>query len=729
MGAMIATAESLDPLALLKRHWGYDGFLPSQAEAVGSVMAGRDTLVILPTGGGKSMCYQLPALALPGTALVVSPLLALMKDQVDALVAAGVAAAAFNSAMGAEERRSVVRRYREGALKLLYVSPEGLASEGLQELLGESRISFIAVDEAHCVSQWGHEYRADYRGLGRLRDRFPNAPMHAYTATATPIVRDDIVESLRMREPTRVVGSFERGNLTYRTIYRRELMTQLLEVVGRHRNEAGIVYAISRKEVERLAAALQAKGVRALPYHAGMDAETRRIHQERFSSEDVDVIVATVAFGMGIDRSNVRYVVHAGMPKSLENYQQEAGRAGRDRLEAECVLIYSAQDLLSWRRIMGEPATEYDHRAHEKLNEVYRFARALGCRHRFLVEYFGEPYGKPNCGACDVCLDEHEVLPDSVVMAQKILSGVARLQERYGAHHVVEMLRGSKAEKILANGHDRLSTYGLLSAYAAPEVLDWIEQLVALGFLERRGEYQALGLTPEGRRAMKGEVPLKLSLPRKSEKSARQEAPREGLAPEDEPLFEALRAWRKEAASAAGVPPYVIFGDVTLRAIAHQRPGTPAALRRCKGVGEQKLERYGSAVLAVVAPFGPKDLSSDEPAASFFDAPRRGASPAAAPSRGQKDAAFALFAEGLSVAEVAGALGRAASTVESYLEAYVAETGVDGPEPWLTREAFETILATATRLGAERLRPIHEALGERFTYAEIRLALAIAANR
>ncbi|MFP5504486.1 MAG: RecQ family ATP-dependent DNA helicase, partial [Candidatus Sericytochromatia bacterium] len=509
---------------LLRRHWGYETFLPNQGEAVSHVLAKRDSLVILPTGGGKSMCYQLPALAMKGLAVVVSPLVSLMKDQVDALRASGVAAATLNSSLSAEERRDVARSVREGSLKLLYVSPEGLGAGMIMDLLREAEIAFFAIDEAHCISQWGHEYRPDYRLLGELRAQFPGVGIHAFTATATPAVRDDIVKNLKLEDAAVVVGSFDRPNLIYRATYRHDTLGQIEGVLARHPGEAGIVYCISRKEVEQVAEALAKRGHKALPYHAGLPQEVRRANQEAFSSEHVDLIVATVAFGMGIDRSNVRFVIHAGMPKAIENYQQEAGRAGRDRLEAECVLFYSAQDLLSWKRIMGAAESDYDQLVHQKLGEMYRFARTLTCRHKFLVNYFGQDFAHGDCGACDVCFGEHAELEDALVTSQKILSAVARVRERFGARYVAEVLKGSNTEKIRQNGHDQLSTYGLLSSYQIHDITDWIDQLITQGFLVREGEYQTLSMTEEGRRLMKGDGQVRLNLPRPESKSKAKKA-------------------------------------------------------------------------------------------------------------------------------------------------------------------------------------------------------------
>ncbi len=729
----------------MRRYWGYEEYLPDQAEAVSHVLAHRDSLVILPTGGGKSMCYQLPALGMDGMAVVVSPLVSLMKDQVDSLVSNGIAAATLNSSLSAEEKREVARKVRLGELKLLYVSPEGLGAGFAMELLEEATISFFAIDEAHCISQWGHEYRPDYRLLGELRGRFPGVGIHGFTATATPAVRDDIVRSLNLRDAAQVVGSFDRPNLMYRATYRNDMIGQVEEVLARHKGEAGIIYCISRKEVESLAETLRKKGHKAVPYHAGLAQEVRKRNQEAFSSERVDLVVATVAFGMGIDRSNVRFVIHAGMPKAIENYQQEAGRAGRDRLEAECILFYSAQDLLAWKRIMGAPQSEYDQLANNKLSEMYRFARTLTCRHRFLVNYFGQDFPHEDCGACDVCLNEHAEMEDAVVTSQKILSCVARVQQRFGARHVAEVLKGANTERIRQLGHDQLSTHGLLSAYSVNDISDWIDQLITQGFLVREGEYLTLSMTEEGRRLMKGDGQVRLNLPRKeapkSKSSKKAAAGGITLAPAEEAIFEALREWRREVARERGVPPYVILNDATLRELAHLRPAGMHALMGVKGIGVSKAESFGETLLALLAEQAaahgltqapaPAGLPLAAPSAVVSDDGEedglRGAA-AKARANSQREAAFDGFRAGRTIDEVAAATGRAASTVEGYLMEFIQEVGVAGPEPWVPREVYDRVLDTATRIQADRMKPIFEALGEEVSYGAIRLTLAIRAS-
>ncbi|HEY9899337.1 MAG TPA: DNA helicase RecQ [Pantanalinema sp.] len=725
-------------LDLLRRHWGYDSFLPNQAEAVRSVMERRDCLVILPTGGGKSMCYQLPALALDGMAVVVSPLLALMKDQVDALLSNGIAAATLNSSLSADEKRRTYQAIREGAIKLLYLSPERLAAPDVHDLLKSTPISFFAVDEAHCVSQWGHEFRPDYRNLARLREWFPEVGIHAYTATATEAVREDVVRALGMNDALTLVGSFDRPNLLYRAEYRKDMLAQVRAVLDRHAGEAGVIYCIRRADVESLCETLQGLGYKALPYHAGLSTETRRHNQEAFSTERVDLIVATVAFGMGIDRSNVRFVIHTGMPKAIENYQQEAGRAGRDRLEAECVLLYGAADPMAWRTIQGEPRSDYDRLALDKINEMYRFCRTLTCRHRFLVGYFGQEFEGDNCGACDVCLGEHAVLPDSLVVAQKILSCVARVKERFGARYVAEVLKGSKTAKVLQNGHDQLTTYGLLAEYQLTDIGDWIDQLTGLDFLVREGEFHTLRLTAGGWALLKGEASVQLTLPRQVERKAparRSGAEGVALSPQEESLFQELRTWRRAIAQERGVPPYLILGDATLKELAHHRPGSSLALRGIKGIGEAKARDLGDRLLEIIAHQAQALGLSPAVEAPLVSLPRASV-PAPEPAaerpgrpNPQREAAFEAFRAGSTVDEVVSRTGRAASTVEGYLLEFVQDENVTRPEPWLSRATYARVVEAAARLQAERLKPIYEDLGERVSYGDIRLALAIRANQ
>ena len=594
---------------ILERYWGYHSFRPLQREAMEAVLSGRDSLLVLPTGGGKSICFQAPAMMSDGLAVIVSPLISLMKDQVDTLVGNGVPAALYNSSLGSEQKSEVARGLREGKFRLLYVAPERLVGDGgdgFLNLLSARPLSFVAVDEAHCISQWGHDFRPEYRQLAKLRERWPALSLHAYTATATARVRRDIVSQLGLRDVTELVGSFDRPNLVYRVLARSALKAQILEVLERHRGQAGIIYCSSRKEVDSLAQWLSDTGWRARPYHAGMADDDRHRNQDAFLNEEIDLIVATVAFGMGIDRSDVRFVIHAGAPQSLEHYQQESGRAGRDGLEAECVLIASGADFLKWR-MMLEKNGELSEARRGLLRDIERYAASVGCRHKRLVSYFGETFTKDDCGACDYCLGELETVADAVTVARKILSCVARVGQRFGAAHVTNVLRGSDSEQVRSRGHHELSVFGLMKDATIDELRGYVDQLLAHGLLQQAGdEYPILQLTADGLALLKdGGAAPDLSLARQKRPDRRQQkrarVETEGWEGVDRDLFEELRVLRLEIARRRRVPPYVIFHDTTLREIARSKPKTKEELRHVYGVGDRKAEDLGDLVLAVVA--------------------------------------------------------------------------------------------------------------------------------
>jgi len=462
MSSETETALSQSPSEILKQYWGYDAFRPLQREAIDCALSGTDSVVVLPTGGGKSLCYQVPAICKAKVAVVVSPLISLMKDQVDGLNASGIAAASINSALSDHEKRLVANDVETGKLQLLYMAPERLVLPSTIAFLQRVGVAFFAIDEAHCISSWGHDFRPEYRKMGELKQHFPGVSVHAFTATATARVRSDIAKQLNLTGAKTLVDSFDRENLLYRVHRRGDTLAQVREVIDRHADQSGIVYCISRKEVENVAATLNELGYKAKPYHAGLSAADRSAHQDQFINEQIDIIVATVAFGMGIDKSNVRFVVHTGMPKSLEAYQQESGRAGRDGLQSECMYAYCTRNL---------------------------------CRHRMLVEYFGQEFEKKSCDGCDVCLNELDSVPDSLIISQKIISCVHRVDQRFGVGHVAKVLTGSGAARILELGHDKLSTYGLLSDHPAATVSDWVGQLVGQGFLVKFGEYNVLHIS------------------------------------------------------------------------------------------------------------------------------------------------------------------------------------------------------------------------------------------
>src|SRR3984893_3797362 len=603
-GPTVARSRFLDAL---KRYWGYDAFRPRQEEIVRALASGRDVCVVMPTGGGKSLCYQLPAVLQENrTAVVSSPLTALMPSQLAPLRQRGIPAVFLNSAVVEADRRELKQKAIAGEYRLMYVSPERALMDGTADWLRQVPLSFFAIDEAHCISQWGHDFRPEYRQLATLKTRFRRASLHAYTATATERVRADIIEQLGLQEPTVLVGSFDRANLLYRVRPKLDVTAQITETLRRHKGEASIVYSISRKDTEHIAEYLRSEGIHAAHYHAGMEADERRATQDRFAAEEIDVVVATVAFGMGIDRSDIRCVIHAALPKSIEAYQQETGRAGRDSLPAECVLFYSAADVIRWRNLMersaAESATPPEVLESGKLllEEVRRFATVVRCRHAALSAYFGETYQPASCGACDFCLGEVEGVADSTVLAQKVLSCVARVEQRFGVEHVVDVLSGASSERVRRLSHEKLSTYGLLKDVPRKTLTNLVYQLVDAGLLERTpGDRPTLRLNALSWEVMRGRRAVTL-LQAKATKSKRTRIEEESWHDVDEALFESLRKLRREIAAERSVPAYVILHDATRRELASVRPTTVEALRYIRGMGERKLTDFGARVVECI---------------------------------------------------------------------------------------------------------------------------------
>jgi ATP-dependent DNA helicase RecQ len=596
----------MELLEALNRHWGYERFRPNQEEAMTCVLGDQDSVVVLPTGGGKSLCYQAPAICRGGLAIVISPLISLMKDQVDSLRTSGISAAFINSSQTHEEHRRVANAVREGSLQLLYIAPERLVQDRTIEFLKGANVSFFAIDEAHCISEWGHDFRPEYRSLKMLRKHFPGVALHAYTATATEQVRADIVKQLGLKKSKLIIGSFDRPNLFFRAERMDDRMIQVREVLRRHRNESGIIYCTSRKAVDGLSAQLNAKGYRTLPYHAGLDAGERSRNQEAFIQESCDTIVATVAFGMGIDKSNVRYVIHCGMPKSLENYQQESGRAGRDGLDADCVLFYSMADYARWKATIEEASVDNREASHATLEAMLTYSTGVGCRHKILVEYFGQNFNSESCNACDVCTGEAELVDDALIVGQKILSSVVRQGQRFGVGYTAMVLKGSKDKRVRSNGHDKLSTYGILSDYPVQIIRDWIEQLGSQGFLEWVGEYCVLAIGCRGHELLRGELAPTLlrasdSQARLSKYVARNRISWKNV---DRDLFDNLRVLRQKLSVQAGVSSDFIFSDDTLRQLATKKPTTLGELRGVHGFGDKRLADYGQAFLACITNCG-----------------------------------------------------------------------------------------------------------------------------
>jgi ATP-dependent DNA helicase RecQ len=591
---------------VLQSVFGYPAFRGEQQAIIEHVAGGGDALVLMPTGGGKSLCYQIPALLRDGCAIVVSPLIALMQDQVDALRQLGVEAAFLNSSLDAAAQREVERRFAAGALKLLYVAPERLLTERCLDLVARAGVALFAIDEAHCVSQWGHDFRPEYRQLTLLHERFPSIPRIALTATADAPTRREIVERLALESAREFVASFDRPNIRYRVVEKDDARRQLKDFLGAHAGESGIVYCLSRRKVDEISEWLSGEGVTALPYHAGMDAGLRARNQQRFLREDGVVMVATIAFGMGIDKPDVRFVAHVDLPKSMEGYYQETGRAGRDGLPAEAWLCYGLADVVTLAQFIAQSESGEERKRVErrKLDELLGYAETTACRRQRLLAYFGETLAEP-CGNCDNCLDPPETW-DASIVAQKALSCVYRTGQRFGVGHLTTVLRGEADERVRSLGHDRLSTFGVGAELDKQQWRGVFRQLVAIGLLTPDDEgYGTLRLTPASRAVLRGEQPVHLrrQADRGERRARRQQARGErtraslDIAAHEAPLWDALRGLRARLAKEQGVPAYVIFHDATLLAMLRERPQTLGALGAISGVGERKLERYGEAFL------------------------------------------------------------------------------------------------------------------------------------
>ena len=596
----------MELLGTLKRVFGYDAFRPLQEEIIRASLAGRDTFALLPTGGGKSLCFQLPALLREGLTVVVSPLIALMKDQVDALTAAGVPATLLNSTIGEAGSRERLRQLFNGAYRMLYVAPERLMVPTFLEKLRQWNVALIAIDEAHCISEWGHDFRPEYRQIARLRTELPGVPFMALTATATERVRVDIEQQLHLKNPGIFVGSFNRENLTYRVLHKQSPTRQVISFLKNRRKESGIVYCQSRKACESLAESLTAEGIAARPYHAGLPDKERAENQEFFLRDKVRIICATIAFGMGINKPNVRFVIHYDLPKNIEGYYQETGRAGRDGLPGECVLLFSAGDVAKQINFIDELTDPEQRRiARTQLQTMVHYAESAGCRRRELLNYFGERYAAVNCGSCDNCLEPRETW-DGTVSAQKLLSCVWRAREAshrkdasFGLNHHAEVLTGADTERVRKWSHHQLTTYGVGREHSRPQWNFIGRELIRLGLLRlASGEFPTVEITSEGIEVLRKRQPVPLTkLPAKDgavESDARPKAKRTGDIACDEMLFEKLRRLRREIADSLEVAAYIVFGDVALREMARDYPVTENAMRKISGVGERKLDQFGA---------------------------------------------------------------------------------------------------------------------------------------
>ncbi len=702
-------------LDLLKTHFGYDTFLPHQAEIIDSVMAGKDSFVLLPTGGGKSLCYQLPALALDGLTLVVSPLIALMKDQVDGLLANGIAAGFINSTLTPGQIVKAQERVRQGGIKILYVAPERAVLPEFQRFLASLKVSLIAIDEAHCVSEWGHDFRPDYRQLKALRDCCPDAPVIALTATATRRVRDDVLSQLGLRNPGIFISSFDRPNLGYSVVPKKKAFAALVEILKRHQAESAIVYCGSRKSTESIAQNLSEIGLKAEPYHAGMDPELRRTTQERFIRDDVPIVVATIAFGMGIDKPDVRSVVHYDLPKSIEGYYQETGRAGRDGLPSECVLFYSAGDRSKQEYFINQiddPAEQA--RARAKLQQMLTFAELRTCRRRYLLDYLGEDYLADECGGCDVCTTPRERV-DVTELAQKVLSAVIRTGEVFGAKHVLNVLLGSTSDQVTAKRHDQLTVFGIASQSSAEELKDLLADLHTEGLATTSNDqYRSISVTSKGRSFLKDRETLVLDRLMTSSSPTRAN---NNSTDYDARLFGELSELRKQLADERGVPAYIIFGNRSLQDMARKVPRTTEQFAEVSGVGEAKLREFSQPFLEAIGSHverhGMPELRDDGPPVSKIRPEVIGES---------FRESGRLVSSGLSLNEVAQRRNLKETTVLGHLERLAAVGVLIDPQSVMpSPDRVVRIEEAFANLGHDVLRPVRDELGEEFSYDELRL--------
>ncbi len=711
-------------LGPLRQYFGFTSFRPLQEEIIRDVLADKDVFALLPTGGGKSLCFQLPALTRPGLTVVVSPLIALMKDQVDALQASGVAATFLNSSLNAGESRTRLRGLHNGEYRLLYVAPERLMLSGFLADLQKWNVNLLAVDEAHCISEWGHDFRPEYRQLADLRALFPRAPVMALTATATERVRTDIVRLLKLREASCYVASFNRPNLTYRVMAKAGPYEQTLSFIRARPGDSGIVYCQSRKTAETVAERLTVDGVKAASYHAGMEAGGRARNQELFRRDEVRVICATIAFGMGINKPNVRFVIHHDLPKNIEGFYQETGRAGRDGLPGECLLLFSAGDVVKQTRFIDEKSDPQEQRvAREQLQQMIHYAEIATCRRAFLLEYFGEASRDSNCGGCDNCLAPRETY-DGTLAAQKFLSCVYRIREKsgfdLGLNHIIEVLAGADTEKIRKWRHDQLSTYGLGRELNRPDWQAIGRELIRLGYLRQSTDrYAVVELTPEGLAALSRRTKITLTKPAVAPEPAKHRA---GEIACDDVLFDRLRQLRKRLADEQDVPPYIIFSDVSLRQMARNYPANEGEFARVSGVGERKLREFGKVFLADIADHlrsNPRQMFADD----SFSVPGH---PPPKPRLGDSAReTLRLFLAGKSVEQIARERHLVCGTIYSHL-ADAIETGERlDLDRLVTAEQQSEIARAFDNLGFGSLGAVREHLNEKYDYGVLRVYRAI----
>jgi ATP-dependent DNA helicase RecQ len=726
----------LEPLEeTLKQYFGYTTFWEGQRQVIEHVLAGRDTFVLMPTGGGKSLTYQLPALLLPGLTIVVSPLIALMQDQVERLRANGIPATFINSSLSASERSSRELAVLNGQLKLLYVAPERLLTDSFLTLLDQVEehigLSLLAVDEAHCVSEWGHDFRPEYRQLSRLRTRHPQLPMLALTATATERVRDDIQAQLQLRSPYVHVASFDRPNLYYgvrpkdRSSYR-----EVLELLRAYDGESVIIYCQTRKGVDELSSALVQDSIRALPYHAGLTLEQRTSHQERFIRDDVPVLVATIAFGMGIAKPDVRAVIHYDLPRNLEGFYQESGRAGRDGQPAQCLLFLSYGDRAKIEYMIGQKSSEEEQFiARQQLQQMFAYCESTVCRRYTLLGYFGETYTEANCGNCDNCQHADEVMEDRTIDARRFLWCVGKTRERFGTRHIIDILRGANTQRIREYQHDQLQAYGIGKEHSVDEWQRLARALLQQGLLSQTfdSSYPVMRLNELSREVLRQQRQVLLPAVPEQSVAPMTHREREILAPEAEGLFQRLRVLRKGLADEQNVPPYVVFSDSTLQALASQRPVTQEHFLRIPGVGRRKLEAYYEIVAREIRAYCEEHnlpVEMEVAPEESRSVPRKEAAPRANATPTHR-LTLNLYLQGLSIAEIAQERGLSATTIVGHLVTQIEIGETLDISPLIPADRYQIIVDALLEVGDEMLKPVKEFLGETYSYDEIRLVRAV----
>ncbi len=707
----------MDVFAQLQRVFGFSSFRSNQQDIVEAILAGKDVFAVMPTGGGKSLCYQLPASLLSGGCIVISPLISLMKDQVDAAVAIGLDAAYLNSTLPQSEQQEVMAKMQQGGYQLLYISPERLALPGFLQRLKKSPFSFLAVDEAHCISEWGHDFRPDYLSLSRIREEFPHLPLAAFTATATEKVQEDITRRLHLSDPLLVRASFDRPNLFYQVLPRQQVNKQIEGAIREHKGEAGIVYRLSRNDVEKTASYLSARGIAALPYHAGLEAGERQRNQEAFNRDDVQVIVATVAFGMGIDKSNVRFVIHGDLPKNMESYYQETGRAGRDNEPAHCLLFYSRGDFFRLRPFIEQLQDQQEREfGLQQLRKIMAFAEQPRCRRRAVLAYFDEEYGQENCGACDICVHGTEEI-DGTVDAQKIMSAIYRTDQRFGAGHIVDIVYGAKSKRIVSLGHDKIKTYGVGRKEGKRHWRSVIDALLAQGLLQAEGgEYPLLKLTVAGEEVLFGKKEFIHHCILAPEKTVQQEETH------DRDLFSRLQHLRREMAEAEGVPPYVLFSDRSLREMCCSYPESEAEFLAVSGVGQVKLSQYGASFLSVIKDYLLEHPEIEKVLPEVVEQRGRQATRIGPQSSDTLTETLLLAKEGLGVEEIAARRGLKPITIAGHLEQIFQQEGNDlDILHFVGSDLLQELSAQFVTHGIARLKPVVESMQGRADYDQARI--------